>query len=338
MRGFRLQLAPLPVHAPEQGRGPGRAGFHHHHLQARDAFEHPFHHQAHQPGLAGLGVPDHVLDIVRRPAAGGIGVAAMAEGVERHRQPGRRRGFIDRPVAPLPRRLPGAAQQQYLSEMRVTGKALDLRDGCGGILVRDHDRGFQPAVLAGPFLDLPLIHRMRHGAGQVGVDRALAGRGQRVEDAEFDIVGIQMLPGHEGQITAGSAAGRGKRIPARGHRLRLGIGRPALIGLAVGHPEGFKMFLPALGQPRIQRLHAGDARMDVAIGDHQPVGRGQMGPGSVQNIDVHDVSSLLLGVSPPWANPKRGNACSGLSIVILRISSAEKPSGIASCPSNCQCG
>ena len=229
--------------------------------------------------------------------------------------------------------------------MRIAGIKLDLGHRRRGVLVRHHDRGFQPLIPAGPFLDLPLVHRMGQGAGQIGVDRSLARRRQRVEDAELDVVRVQMLAGHERQIAARPAAGGWEGIPARRHRLRLRIGRPLFIGLAVGEPERFQMRLPALGQPGIQRLHPVDPRMDVAIGDHQPVGRRQMGAGPVQNIDVHEANSCLDCVGLPGAEPSSprlrrnlGNAFSGLSTVILRISSGEKPSGITSCPSNCQCG
>ena len=281
---------------------------------------------------------DHVLDIIGRPAAGGVGMAAMAEGVERHWQTGCRRRLIDRPVAPLARRLPSAAEHQHLGKVGIAGVAFDFGDRGRGVLVGHDDRGLQPRIFTGPFLDLPLVHRMGQRARQVGVHRPLAGRGQRIEDPEFDIVRVQMLPGHEPEVAAGPAAAGREGIPSRRHRLRLRIGRTPFIGLTVQHPEGLHMFLPALRQPGIQRLHAIDPRMDIAIGDHQTVGRGHMGAGTVQHIDVHDANSLLLCALPPCDSRRRGNALSGLSIVILRTSSAEKPSGITSCPSNCQCG
>ena len=54
------------------------------------------------------------------------------------------------------------------------------------------------------------------------------------------------LTAHEFEIAAGLAAGRRKRVVARGLGLPLRIGRPGLVSLARAQPIGLEMPLPAL--------------------------------------------------------------------------------------------
>ena len=85
------------------------------------ALEHALEDQAGQHRLLALRVPDHLLDVVGRPAAGGQRAAAIAEGMDADRQVGFGRRLIDRPVAPLAERFGGAGQQQHLGEVRIAG-------------------------------------------------------------------------------------------------------------------------------------------------------------------------------------------------------------------------
>ncbi|KTT89745.1 hypothetical protein NS44R_14965, partial [Mammaliicoccus sciuri] len=168
------------VEPPRQRRRPAEAGLDHHHLQVREAFEHAFEHEARQRGLLALRMADHLLDVVAWPARGGDRVAAEAEGMHADRETHFRGRLIERPVAALAERLDIAAQQQHLDEIAVAGALADLGRGRGAILIGDDDRALQPGVLAGPFLDLPVVDRRADRAGEILVAESLSG-GERVE-------------------------------------------------------------------------------------------------------------------------------------------------------------
>ena len=99
------------------------------------------------------------------------------------------------------------------------------------------------------------------------IAHALPGGAERIEHAEHDIVGIEMLLLHEGERGTLRPAFRRIGVAPRCIRLRLRIGRAfhhALIGM---HAVGFEMRMPALGHERIKFVIGGARRVDVAIGD-----------------------------------------------------------------------
>src|SRR5581483_6726003 len=114
--------------------------------------------------------------------------------------------------------------------------------------------------------------------------------------------------------------------------LRLGIGRAlhhALIGMLV---VGLQMLLPAPCEKRIELGPGGARRMDVAVGDRGLCILRCCLLGKVAELHVHGVVSLATS----WL--RRPYVAKGLSIMILRTRSDDKPLGSTSLPSNCQCG
>ena len=202
------------------------------------------------------------------------------------------RRLIDRPVAALAERLDIAAEQQHLHEIRIAGALADLGGGGRAVLVGDDDRTLQAGILAGPFLDLPVVDRGADRSGQIVVAQALPA-GERIEHAERDVVGIEQLLLHEGQRGTLRPAFRRPSVAARGIRLRLRIGRAfhhALIGLLA---VGLEMRVPALGEERIEFGLGGARRMDVAIGDRGLDAGGGAGAGRSRNW-------TFMASSPSW--------------------------------------
>ena len=87
--------------------------------------------------------------------------AAIAERVHANRDTRRLGRGINRPVAPLPHRFGGPAEEQDLAELVIAGPGLDLLHRQGGVLVRDHNGAFEALVLPGPLGLLPLVGRLR---------------------------------------------------------------------------------------------------------------------------------------------------------------------------------
>ena len=93
---------------------------------------------------------------------------------------------------------------------------------------------------------------------------------EHLQDAELDVVGIEMLLLHEGEIGAGHAAGRRPGVAPRDQRRGARIGRGADIGRAQMVAVGLQMLLPAFRQELVEVGARTQARMDVAIDDAQP--------------------------------------------------------------------
>src|SRR6266403_2545465 len=224
VRHLALQPLPALVDPPRQRWRPAEAGLDHDHLEFFVPLEHPLEHDAGERGLLALRMADHLLDVEARPARCRDRIAAEAEGVHADRKSGLLRGLIDRPVAALAERLDVAAQQQYLDKTLVAGALTDFF-GCGrAVLVADHDRTLQARILAGPFLDLPIVDRgAERGAEFVIADTLPAG--ERIENAEHDVVRTEMLLLHERQRRTLRSAFRRIGVAARRVRLRLRIGR-----------------------------------------------------------------------------------------------------------------
>ena len=104
-------------------------------------------------------VADHLLDVVRRPAAGGIAAAAIAEGMDADRQVGRRRSLVDRPVAPLAERFGGGVSSITWAKFASPARARSCSP-IRAVLERHHDRRLQPQIARRPFRHLPFVGGM----------------------------------------------------------------------------------------------------------------------------------------------------------------------------------
>src|SRR6185312_12946735 len=228
--------------------------------------EYALQHDARQRGLLALRMAHHLLDVVAGPARRGDRIAAEAERMDADRKARLLGGLIDRPVAALAQRLDIAAEQQHLNEIAVAGALADFGGGRRAVLVGDHDRSLETAVLAGPLGDLPVIDRAGQRRAQILVANALSGL-QRAQHSERDVMRVEMLLLHERQRRALRSALRRTGVTARRIRLRLRVGwtlHHALVGMLA---VGFEMLMPAAGQIGIEVLQALARRMNVAIGN-----------------------------------------------------------------------
>src|SRR6185369_2002210 len=167
IRHLAVQPFEILVQPPAERRRPAEAGLDHDHLQLWITLEYAFEHQARQHGLLALRVADHLLDIEARPPRRGERIAAEAEGVDADRQADLLRRLVDRPIAALAERLDGTAEQQHLNEVRIAGALADFGGGGNTVFIGDDDRALQAGILAGPFLDLPVVDRGADRAGQI---------------------------------------------------------------------------------------------------------------------------------------------------------------------------
>ncbi len=125
------------------------------------------------------------------------------------RQAGLDRRLEDRPIAPLAQKLAGAAQEQHVREAPVAGTLANFLHGKLGVLVRDHHRRLEPRLPPVPALELVLVGGERHGGAELVVLLALPGGRERIHDAPFDAVEIEVLFPHEAEVARGqTAAGR----------------------------------------------------------------------------------------------------------------------------------
>src|SRR6478609_11556523 len=108
MRHLAAEGVKMPVHPPRRRRDPAKTAFDEDDLEVRESFGNTFEHEAGELRRHGVRVTLVFLDIIRRPAATGRRVPAIAADVDAERQAELLRAFIDRPVAPTPERLVGA--------------------------------------------------------------------------------------------------------------------------------------------------------------------------------------------------------------------------------------
>src|SRR3954453_2144784 len=139
------------------------------------ALEHALQHDAGERGLLALRMPDHLLDVITRPARGRDRIAAKTERMHADGKAGLFSRFVDRPIAALAEWLHIATQQQNLNEVLVPGAPADFGGGGRAILIGDHDRTFEAAVLAGPFRNLPVVDRAGQRRAQILIPNALPG-------------------------------------------------------------------------------------------------------------------------------------------------------------------
>ena len=244
-----------------------------------------------------------LLHVVGRPAGAGGGMSAVDVGVVLpERQARRLDRLVDRPVALAAERFVGARRDQHLRERAVGGAQLDLLDGGGRVLLRHHEPGAQPRLLADEIFELPLVDGMRERRAIVEIALLEAGAVAGDEHADFDAVGVEVLLLHGLEIGAGRAAAGRERVlaPAAGHHARIDIlSRPqALPDVAA---EGRHVLAPARFHERRKIGFHALNRMDVAIDDRKLL-RG----GDVPDRNVHGTASLFFVGAPSWASRRRG--------------------------------
>ena len=250
-------------------------------------------------------------------------------------RPSASRALVDRPVAAAAERLVGARRDVDLDVLPGLGAALDLGDRERGVVLADQDRGLQPRLAAAPVRKLPLID----GALDRGAEFEILLREdeevEHLQDAELDIERIEMLLAHEGEIGAGRPAGRRPGVAPRDQGRGTRIGRGADIGRAQMVAVGLQMLLPALRQERIQVGARMQARMDVAIDDAKPALGARF---LFEQRAVDDITHAILLQVIYAASFSRGKVSSGLSAHMRETMLSGRCGGIASSPSNCQCG
>ncbi len=181
-----------------------------------------------------------------------------------------RGGFEDRPVPLASKRLDHLGGELHLHKIGVAGAALDLRDRRFRVFVRHRDSGAQPRIAPHPMLHLPFVQRGAERRAEIGIAGGAAVQPQRREDAIGDVVGIEVLRLHEGQVGARQRATRRPSVAAGsvGRRLRIvgaaGERQPCL------RAECCEMALPAQRQPRVEVRGGAHGRVDVAIDDALP--------------------------------------------------------------------
>src|ERR1700733_6104016 len=149
-----------------------------------------------------------------RPAGARDGTTAIAEGMDGYGKSGFGGGLVDRPIAAVAEGLAGAREHQHLDKILVSGPFANFSGGKTPRFIGPADRGLEAAILRRPFRDLPLVGRGAQRRTKLGIRHALPAL-QRIEDAEGDIVRIEMLGLHETETAAGPAAFRRQRIAPR---------------------------------------------------------------------------------------------------------------------------
>src|SRR5262249_40634369 len=225
--GANLVLHSLPVLAepPAEGRNPSKTCFDHHDLDLGIGLEHPPHDRARDGGGQGGRVLGNLLDIERRPAGVAHGAAARAEDVNADRKAGFDRRLEDRPITPLAEKLASAAQKQNVREAAIARALPNLRAGHFAILIGNDDRGLEPWIAPVPAFELVVVGGERHGGAELVVLLALPRGRERIHDAPFDAVEIEVLLAHEVEIARRQAAAGRPGVAPRGERLALGIGK-----------------------------------------------------------------------------------------------------------------
>ena len=149
--------------------------------------------------------------------------------------------------------------------------ALDLGHGEGRMLLGADDGGVQARVARHPAGDLPVVD----GGGQRRAifQIALVARPpvERHQHAVVDVVGVEVLALHEGEIAAGGRAVGRPGVAARhiGRHARMGEGVGQ--GLAIEAAVGAHIIAPAFGQEIVDFDRCGELGMNVAIHHAQPL-------------------------------------------------------------------
>ena len=185
------------------------------------------------------------LGIIRRPAAAGRRVTAIAADMNAERQAQLLGERIDRPVTVAAERLVGARRHVDLHILTDPRAALDLGDRRLGVVLPDQNGGFQPRLAAGPVRELPFVDGALDRGAEIEILLREDEQVEHLQDAELDVERIEVLLAHEGEIGSRRAAGRRPCIAARDQRRGARIGRGADIGRPQMIAVGLQMLLPA---------------------------------------------------------------------------------------------
>ncbi len=233
------------------------------------------------------------------------------------------RARVDRPVTAPSQRLVGPRTNIDLHILADFCAALDLGNRRLGVVLPDQDSGLEPGFPAGPMRELPFVH----GALDCGAElKVLLREDEHIEhlqDTELDVERIEVLLAHEGEVGSGRPAGRRPGVAAAD------IGRAQVIAV------GLQVLLPALGKERIEVGTRVQARMHIAVDDSQAALGGSF---LFKHRAVDDVAHAILLLKVYAARLSRGKVSSGLSAHMRDTILAGRCGGIASSPSNCQCG
>src|SRR6478609_6236733 len=299
MRHLAAEGLEMPVHAPGRRRDPAEPALDEDDLQVREAFGNAFEHEAGKLRRHGVRVRLVLLDIIRRPAAAGRRMAAIAADVDAERQAQFLRAGVDRPVAAAAERLVGAWADIDLHIAADLGAALDLGDRQLRVVLAGEDGGLQPRIAVGPECELPVVDGALDRGAEFEVLLREDEEVEHLQDAVFDIEGIKMLLAHELEIGARRPAGRRPRIAARDQRRGARIRRGADIGRAQMAAISAQVLLPAFRHELLDIGMRMDARMHVAIDDAQPAFGGFF---LSEDGAVDDVTHAILLQSKPRAS------------------------------------
>src|SRR4029453_11059600 len=97
MRHFTAERLKMPVHPPGRRRNPAKAAFDEDDFQLRETLRDAFENEAGELRRHGVRVALVLLDIIRRPAAAGRGMSAVAADMDAERQAELLRASVDRP-------------------------------------------------------------------------------------------------------------------------------------------------------------------------------------------------------------------------------------------------
>src|SRR5262245_37285238 len=120
----------------------------------------------------------------------------------------------------------------------VAGTAADLLHRELGVLVGNNDRRLEPRLALVPPFELVLVGGKRHGRAELVVLLALPRGRERVHDAPFDAVEIEVLLAHEIEIARRQSTAGRPGVAARSERLTLGVGKAPDVAVALPLPVG----------------------------------------------------------------------------------------------------
>src|SRR3981081_968451 len=115
-----------------------------------------------------------------------------------------------------------------------------------------------------PAVELVLVGGERHGRAEFVVLLTLPGRRERIHDAPFDPVEVEMLLAHEAEVARRQSAAGRPGVAPRCKRLALGIGKAFDVAVALALPVGLQIIPPAIAEIGTQILERA-LGMDIAV-------------------------------------------------------------------------
>ena len=133
------------------------------------------------------------------------------------------------------------------------------------MLLRHDDRTVQARLGIDPLGDLPIVHGAGEGRAIFEVALVAGAAVERHQHAVVDVVGVQMLALHEGEVAAGGRAIGRPGVAARHIRRHARMGEGVGQGLAIEAAVGAHIVAPAFGQEIVDFARCGELGMNVAI-------------------------------------------------------------------------